>query len=747
MKNILRNTCLGAMALVTFGFSGCSKDDPASTVETPKIVISNVVATSSNVSFTLTPKDCSKYTYAVALKGQTGTETTVEGNQPATKTVDGLEADKTYTITAIPYATDGVKGTSVTHDFVTNPKATVVIGTEIEVTFNSASVTLTPTNATKYAYAYYPSATKPAELQWIEIVGNDPQTVELADLTPDTEYLLEAFATNVEGDGEVVISDPFRTQAMPQVTIGAVTATAKTATFTLTPTAATGFAYICYVSGHRPTDPTWVKVTSAEAKEVIVENLTPKTDYVIEAYGFNANGDGAIVTSPVFRTTEAAPLTVNAVATAKSVLIHFELNKDKAAGYKYSTLIDPNDEYTVIHNIEEFLADVAAYEWSYPLQEADQYNVLTCESNKTYKLYAVCCDEKGVAIPTMAQEITITTLASDRTGTGQATVTIGNVTPGSITLSADLSFSDNSAMYLVNAVPKSKVDQMGGNIKMFVNGNLDTFQLNAVGSMENPAVVRNLAPDTEYYIFAIAIDRNGKFGEIISKLAHTAVIEYDPNVTITLTPNQVGFTNVVFDVALKGAPTQIRIKNLTKFAFIEQYESDKSLIYKDLYGELADQMYIDETNHYKADWLEYHTEYLLIALPVKEDGSFGTPFEIEYSTAKFEATGTSIVTVTQTDAATNLYTFTATPGSGCAKFIWKDVVEETYNINKKNIGDYVARNFPNEVSPATETPIEVALWGESAYLVVISCDENGKWSEPLVSEKLAYTASSFLLKR
>lgn len=289
MKKTLRNLWLGALALCAAGnLASCDNDDPAPEPYEPKIAISEVTATGSSVQFTLTPTDAVRYTYAVAPKGETGKTEAVESSEASKQKVEGLEADKTYTITAVAYAEDGTASAAATHDFTTNPKATVAIGTEIEVTFRSAKLTLTPTNATSVSYTYYPAEARPDSPEWTKVEGNEPFDVTLDELAADTEYLLEAYATNGDGDGDEVKSPVFTTDAAPAVEIGEVTTTATTAAFTLTPSHATGMKYTHYPQGQRPSEPAWTDLPQADAADVELTNLTPVTSYVIEALAYTA---------------------------------------------------------------------------------------------------------------------------------------------------------------------------------------------------------------------------------------------------------------------------------------------------------------------------------------------------------------------------------------------------------------------------------------------------------------------------
>ncbi|MEG1623064.1 MAG: fibronectin type III domain-containing protein [Alistipes sp.] len=732
MNKILRNTWLGAIALMSIGFVGCSDDpDPLPAPENPKIVISNVIASATSVSFTLTPSKAVKYTYAVAPKGEAGTETVVSNTEATTQKVEGLLAEKNYTITAVAYAKDGTKSAAVTHDFVTNPKAMMAISAEIAVKITSATLTLIPTNATKFYYAYYPSAKK--VLNWKEVMGNEQTIVELTELTPNTEYLLEAYAVNADGEGDIVTSAPFKTYATPTLTITPTTVMAKAAEIKMTPANATGFGYIYYKAAESPSDPQWIKVETTEAKTIELKKLTPNTDYVIEGYAYSAGGDGQMVKVP-FHTAEAEALTVNVITTSTSALVHFEMNPAKIAGYYYSNLLDPNDEYNTIKTIEDYLNDVKNNSWINPKHEASEETMMSGAPNKTFNLFVVCCDAAGEVDPTTAQKIDVVFPVSDRTGKGEATVTIGTPTAGSTDVKAELIFSEDAAMFIAGAVKKSDTEG-AGSIEAYVNLNLSNYMPMAMSSLANPYAFNSLTPQAEYYIFAVAIDQKGRYGRIVTASTATQKVNFDPAVTTVITPYQISFKSAIFSITTTGASV-VRYKNMLTTTFETDFGGKMENALVPLYDEFADQIYPDENGRFEPWGLEYNLAYVLVALPVKDDGTFGTPTMVNYSTTKFAATGTATVTMTKTTVASDHTTYTLTPDANCTQFMYGQMAASEYEEHKNKIGEHLVAGYPTLVNPSMETPVEVYPYGEDYYLIVIAGDKDGKWSTPQVSERV-----------
>lgn len=729
MKKYLRYLWLGALAL-TVGLTGCSDDDPepGPTGETPEIFISDVKATATSVEFVLSPLHAVRYTYSVAPKDGTGDLVEVKSDKASTQLVEGLTADQVYEIRAVAYAADGTKSEESAHEFTTTSLASVSISKNVVVTFCTAELRITPTNAQSVSVAFYRAAEKPAKLDWQKVEnvkGTFP--VLLEGLNPETEYVLEAYATNADGDGPVAKSAPFRTEVAPTVEIGKVIASTKTAIVKFTPAAATGFKYVCYLAGQRPAEPDWTDVPQNEATEVTIQNLTPKTEYVIEAVAYTAAGEGAPVTQ-TFRTTEAPMLEAKIAATSNTVWASFEMNRDKTSGYYYSLPIDPTDEWNEFTTSEGFLADIDNNAWAYTLMEENTEAVMQVMPSTAYKLFAVCLGSDGKPDPATVQEYDVTTPGMDYIGQGSATMEIASVVSGSIDMDVSYTFSENCIMYVGGVLKKSDVDAAGG-IQTYINMNLSTLYPQSAAMQQGPRTFNSLSPETDYYVYAIAIDGEGKFGQLLSQVERTGAVSYDPNVTAEVTVHEQGFTSMIFDVSLKGAET-VRYSFISQKDFSTNYGSDDEA-FAELFSDTADEMMFDN-GLFQLNYLTYNTAYYLFVLPVKQDGSFGTRAKIEFSTAKYEPTGTASVTF---DNVVNNPegggTMTITPSANCTKFVYMELGDEVYDNYRKTLGEYIlSASYVQKVDPAEPTEIEVMLWGEGSHIVVIACDEQGRWSEP-----------------
>lgn len=650
MKKLIRQFLFAAALLCVSCFAGCNNDDPKPQYEAPTIAITQVVPTASSVAFTLTPTHAVRYTYAVALKDAAGTPVEVQGSEAVTRTVDGLEADREYTITAVAYGQDGMQSEAATYDFVTNAHAQIVIS-EVTTTYKGASFTLTPTNATGCAYRCVsvpdPYRTTRSDQEWIHVTGGEPTDVELTGLTASTVYRIEAYASNAEGNGPIVERE-FITEPMPE------------------------------------------------------------------------------------------PLTVHVTATSRVIRMQFEMYEDLTSGY-YFYLHDTSYADDPVTSVETFLTDLRdAPDW-YLLKTASDEELQTgCTAGTEYKLFTVYTDPDGQLVEESAKEISVTTKQFDALRTSQSTVAIGTLTPGYITLDAELIPTDDCVLALVECVKKSVVENLG-TITAYVNMNLSNFKPVLSSSFVDTYQVQHLEPEQEYYLFTVGIDGNGDYGMLKYKEFSSTVVDYLQDVRAGVEVVKEGYLDVRLNVTYDNCHS-VRYLCLSENQFVEWYGAEEQNVWQELYSSTSQELLEGEVT---IEYLEYNSPYMIFALPVTEDGAFGQPSVTEFHTLKYAATGSAELSVTLNGIDRSgpfpQANLTITPGNGCTKFIYKDLDNETYDNNSARIGDYIFRmgNYVT-VDPASEIQVEVSLWGSDYYLLAVACDADGNWSPVTISEMLVY---------
>lgn len=609
----------------------------------PGISISEVTATSTSVSFKVTPVDAVKFSYSVLPEGTSGGMTTVDSGEETPIVVDGLYPETKYIISAVAVSADNIESDLATAEVVTNAKASVSIK-GIVPTHNSAVITFMPVNAKGIRYAVTPEGEEPVE--WTELEGNAEADAEVTDLAPSTNYVVTAYAYNDEGDGEE-ISQSFTTLDEPKA------------------------------------------------------------------------------------------LYVELIATSSSVYMAFDFDPSMAGSYVY-TYPTTKDSYE-FSGTDGFIEYVQNNSWFF-MDNYESYKEVSMGQPSSTELYvyAVCKDGSGKIMPETVLEVSVTTKALSQLSSSSAKAELKSVDAKSLSADFEISLSEDCVMYYAGMVQKSYVSE--GTINMYVNQNLDSFQLLPVESSDFVATVRNVDPEKEYYAILFAVDRNGDITSLSSKEVKTTEIEYDEHSTADINVVSSSFSNVKFSL------TKNNCKDV-RFTYAVKADADAGNdqdYYSQLYSQFAQTIMTDESGNFTIDWLSYDTEYVLFTLPVKEDGSFGKPGKLVFSTSRYVKEGTStvsieLISIDRSNPSFAVAELNVIPDASAGSFMYSSVSAEVYELNKNKIAEYVCGSGVfTTVSPAEEMTVTVDIWFEDYYLVVIPIDKDGKYSAAVVSEKLLF---------
>lgn len=213
MKTFFRNVMAGVVLLsAAFAAVSCQKGEETTPAPDAKVTIELDEPTATSVSFTLNYENAKSLAYAcVEAANVEGVELQevaleeAEGSYPVS--IDNLAAETEYVIVAEATNADDVTSARVTKNFTTlkayeplpAAQAKVEIG-EITADITSATVEVTITDADAFFYAVVAGAGEPTE--YLSDVEATATSVELTELTANTEYTFWAYASKdgVAGD-------------------------------------------------------------------------------------------------------------------------------------------------------------------------------------------------------------------------------------------------------------------------------------------------------------------------------------------------------------------------------------------------------------------------------------------------------------------------------------------------------------------------------------------------------------------
>lgn len=614
---------------------------------------------------------------------------------------------------------------------LTEPVIPSISISDVKATSTTITFTVKPVDAVKYSYSVLP---KGVQGSMTTVEDGNENTITVENLTPDTEYTISAVATSVDNFESDLVTVNCITNAKATVSISEITPTDNSVSVKFTPTNATGFRYAVTPEGEDPTEWTTVEGNSETTAEI--KDLTPETAYTIHACAYNEEGDGEIITEG-FTTLEAPKaLNVELVATSYAVYMSFEFNPELADRYvfTYPTTKD-SFEFT---GIDGFLEHVVSNAWAYTdYTESYREVSLGFPSSTELFVYAVCKDKEGAVLPETALEISVTTKALSQLSGSTAKAELKSVETQSMTADFEISLSEECLMYHAGMIPAENIGDTP--VNMYVNENLSSFQMLPVEETDFKTTVSNILPNKDYVAILFAADKNGDITALASEKVSTTEIEYDENSTAEINVLSSTFTSTTFSL-VKNNCKDVRFLQVEKT--IADASSDDDF-YAQLYSPFSQVIMPGESGNFTIEWLNYNTEYILYTIPVKEDGSLGKPGKLAFSTGKYVQEGTSTATIEvlnidRTDPSVAVAKVKVTPDASAGSFIYSAVSAEVYDLNKNRIADYVCSTSFTVVDPAVESEINVDMWFEDYYFIVIPIDKDGKYSAAVVSERLAF---------
>lgn len=429
MKTFFRNVMAGVVLLsAAFAAVSCQKGEETTPAPDAKVTIELDEPTATSVSFTLNYENAKSLAYAcVEAANVEGVELQevaleeAEGSYPVS--IDDLAAETEYVIVAEATNADDVKSARVTETFTTlkadeplpAAQAKVEIG-EITADITSATVEVTITDADAFFYAVVAGAGEPTE--YLSDVEATATSVELTELTANTEYTFWAYASKdgVAGDfasktfitleeeggeGEAIVLDG---KGGIDVELAAATATSLEFNVTMVDFPDTTVAaYYIFSDKDEYTEET---ILTAFADDTLYEeidlvgtvtfrDLTPETAYDVWFVALDVDGkysDLVKMSETTAAEEEDAPLATLGEVTDKSVEIIL-------ADGEYYVMIFSDGTFANDEEAEAELRDG----WTYSKYASGSCKFTQEKSNKPlepethYNIWVVALDNMGVA--------------------------------------------------------------------------------------------------------------------------------------------------------------------------------------------------------------------------------------------------------------------------------------------------------------------------------------------------------------
>ncbi|WP_455585482.1 PL29 family lyase N-terminal domain-containing protein [Bacteroides sp.] len=253
----------------------------------------------------------------------------------------------------------------------------------------------------------------------------------------------------------------------------------------------------------------------------------------------------------------------------------------------------------------------------------DSSNYPTVIPGITYVVWAIAKVEgKTVEDYTTNDIISTEVVIPALTYNGNATVTIGEVTSTTTSITATVTPGTNCYKFYYNYLYSANMDNYPDDQAI-----IDYLVKNGISSNE-AAVYENsyLDPETQGFIVAVAVDKNGQVGSLAKVEANSKAIAHSSDISVDVTVNQ-SATSATFTLTPTGNITKYRYMHITEQEFAEEYPygSDESKIRNILelneYGSTEITPSELNNNQLVIEGLSFNTNYLFFMIAVDADGN------------------------------------------------------------------------------------------------------------------------------
>lgn len=296
----------------------------------------------------------------------------------------------------------------------------------------------------------------------------------------------------------------------------------------------------------------------------------------------------------------------------------------------------------------------------------------------TYVVWIIpVMDERGYDYTVediIMQKIEIPALTSG----GSATVTVGDVTSETTSVSATLTPSADCVLFYYSYILESNIGNYAS------DQNIIDYLIKSGNSTEETAkfLRSGMEPDTKGYIVAVAVTADGKVGELVKKEANSKPITYSTTVSVAAEASSLEPTSVTIALTVTGTPVKYRYIHMTKTEFQNNYlyrgnddAAQKALVLNN-YGVTEIEASSLTDKKLVLDGLLFETDYVFFLIAVDANGDPSRELaKVAYTTAEpiyvrvsDPAWAAAAPTVVANPVLSGKYynlNYTVTPGPNC----------------------------------------------------------------------------------
>lgn len=534
----------------------------------PQIGINVKTIGSRSVVFVLNAVNASSYGYDV-VKASEADNAVIEFTETEMQKefeVEELEPATEYCIVAQSKNEEGdlsdlAKETFTTGDQAEAPEISVKVDS---IGARAFKFTVTLKNAASFGYkVVLPSEVETAEVEFTETEVKDEYIVE--GLEPNTLYSLLLQAKNEAGDLSDRVIEAVKTESEATATVEKVDNDANGAIVTVTGNEFATKLFYCLTDrgASEPDRNSYSQDSFTDGKVILYfYELVSNKDYTLWIYAANRKGFESEVTSYDF-TYVAGAVNPDYSAMIKDITMksaNLELNWNSSSISKVLWTAQSADK---IPSPDAFDWDAATNDgtarraWSpgtvsitdnFSLDLTKKQRVLVRFEDRSGQGYVVCRDFrfKEVQFGESGCSLRIDLVASSHESIYYKIANVSNCTSYYFGYTADENLVGDVAKTAVQGYPSTNFD-------------VENFE-------------RNLVPETTYYLVAVPVDSDGKFGNYVYKEVKTSALQCTENASVSATLVETGFTTLKFNITFSGSAAKARyIVSETSFASDQEF--------------------------------------------------------------------------------------------------------------------------------------------------------------------------------
>lgn len=731
--NIITILCVFFMIL-----QSCKKHEEP--VKEASVEIEIMSTTTNSVTFKLVPENAVSISYACSKSSDIANTEFIEmdGTTPHELTIDNLDEKTEYTIMANATNASGITSQNTSETFVTTESASVKIEL-IETSATYISFRIKTVNAVSFSYAVVlPEDIENAE--YTEIAESGPKDITVDNLEANTVYSILAKAKNATGEECEYVIEPAKTEAKPISEIEKITTDGVSATVTINCTDVSNL--YCTITDEGATQPEEKDFREYAIKgntiTIYFYELTTGNKYTIWTFGTNKNGFKGDLTSQSFTVEEGVDLGYKAVITN---ITSFDANVE----ITWDTSKYP-EAYWLVGPVES-IPDPDKVYWE---EAIENYSAQQLFSPGTYNLSSFMINpgnryrmgiyfkaaEEGAENAYIWKDIDLKPI---NIGESDCSIEIKHVMSAHSTITFMVENIQNCDHFLYSYTDsEEKIEETAINaIKHGLKSS----------DFETEIKQAYLESEKKYYIVAVPVDANGKYGNYAYLEAETGKIEFNGNAKVDCKLKEASYTSLKYNAQFD--------ENAIEASYLVfkdgDYESEEQI--KEALAKTWSKLYssgeINVTYTSSSTNLTSGTEYNIWITATDKYGRLGEIIKLKDATKEIKFDGTGSVSIKIDEIKGQEIGFkikaTLTPDDNVDKFYYKFVHQSSL---EGKTDESLAADFFNGFTEPKQGVYQTTGWdgnGEDIYadnyLIILPIDKSGRMC-PLIKYFIEDTASN-----